>query len=328
LTNANLALIIADDLTGACDAAVHFAARGAATRVCLAPATSGAGVTALTTETRDAPEQAIVERIRSVAEAWSEPRPRIVFKKIDSILRGRPGLEIAVAMEAFDCEIAVVTPAFPAVGRIVRGGVLHVEGADARTSVAARLREDGFASPAIMPDDVATESDLRRLAADAFRVDKRILWAGSGGLASALASVLCGPIRPAIPPRAGRPMVFCIGSTCEATLVQQRRLAEARPSQRICRFEYGVATQQQVETQLAGTPPPALFCCGGDTASLVCAAIGARAIDLRGEVVTGVPWGTISGGIMDGVPIATKSGGFGGPDTLIQTADFFTCPNQ
>jgi uncharacterized protein YgbK (DUF1537 family) len=70
----------------------------------------------------------------------------------------------------------------------------------------------------------------------------------------------------------------------------------------------------------------ALVLSGGDTASLVCRALGVRRIELADEIVAGIPWGYLSGGAFDGWRVATKSGGFGAPHALIQVADFFLCP--
>ena len=57
--------------------------------------------------------------------AWT---PRLVFKKIDSTLRGPVPDEVAAAMEVFGRRSALVCPAFPAAGRVVRGGEVLVYG--------------------------------------------------------------------------------------------------------------------------------------------------------------------------------------------------------
>ena len=69
----------------------------------------------------------------------------------------------------------------------------------------------------------------------------------------------------------------------------------------------------------------ALVLSGGDTASLVCRALGVRRIQLEDEIVPGIPWGYLIGGAFDQARVATKSGGFGAPHALIQVADFLTC---
>ncbi|HEV8634993.1 MAG TPA: nucleotide-binding domain containing protein [Chloroflexota bacterium] len=64
--------------------------------------------------------------------------------------------------------------------------------------------------------------------------------------------------------------------------------------------------------------PDALVLTGGDTARAVLAALGARGIALRAELLPGVPLGRIVGGELDGVTVVTKAGGFGQPDTLVE----------
>lgn len=333
-----LALIIADDLTGACDAAVHFAVRGARTLVSVAGECGEADAIAVSTESRDCDEAAIAARIQALAHL----RAPVIFKKIDSVLRGRPGFEIAEAIRAFGRETAVVTPAFPALGRRVRDGHLHVDGLRETVDVAAKLRADGLgeAEEHCSFPDAATDEDLARVVEYGDRLKKRVLWVGSGGLASAVANRVCGPAwTPAEPPPRSGPVIYFLGSTHTATMAQQRHLLDARPatllhadkakrlahdSHSVVRIERGVTPAERVAALLESAHPAAIVASGGDTVSLVCGAIGARAIDLRGEIVPGLPWGLIVGCRLDGVPIATKSGGFGAPDALVRVADWFT----
>jgi uncharacterized protein YgbK (DUF1537 family) len=72
-------------------------------------------------------------------------------------------------------------------------------------------------------------------------------------------------------------------------------------------------------------PAAALVLTGGDTASLICRAAGVQHIDLRGEIVSGIPRGVLRGGELNGMPVATKSGAFGNSDAFIKIADFFSC---
>jgi uncharacterized protein YgbK (DUF1537 family) len=51
-----------------------------------------------------------------------------VYKKIDSTLRGNVGAEIDAVMDAFDAPLAIVAPAFPALGRTTRNGLHFVRG--------------------------------------------------------------------------------------------------------------------------------------------------------------------------------------------------------
>lgn len=129
--------IIADDLTGAMDAAAPFATRGAITRVVVSP--SGIGqladtlsddvqVISVNTETRHASaEQAAQDTGRAIA-ALAELSPYLLFKKIDSTMRGHVATETIAALRASGRSQAVVTPALPAQGRTVEKGAVFVHG--------------------------------------------------------------------------------------------------------------------------------------------------------------------------------------------------------
>ena len=64
--------------------------------------------------------------------------------------------------------------------------------------------------------------------------------------------------------------------------------------------------------------PPALFLSGGDTASAVLAAMGVQALLLNSEIVPGLVWSELRGGILDGRTVVTKAGAFGEPGALIE----------
>jgi uncharacterized protein YgbK (DUF1537 family) len=362
-------LLAADDLTGACDAAVQFAIYGlrpATVLVARGAKTGGARVLAVSTESRDLRPPEIRRALMAVAAEFPAGSAAHIFKKIDSTLRGNPGLEIAAALDCFDCDAAIVCPAFPGMHRVVEGGTLRVTSAPefAPIDVAACLRPAAYACVHTRPDGLAAalsegarivsvdancDDDLDRIAAAVLPAGRRILWAGSAGLASALARRLgeeCGPA-PA-PARSGATL-FCIGSDHAVTLAQQNVLLAERPSvlfdarsatrqpigdalaqgkHVILRIPRGLVTVEQVRERITRLPAAALVLSGGDTASLVCRAAGVRSIELCDEIVPGVPRGILQGGEFDGISVATKSGGFGRSDALIQVADFFACPKR
>jgi D-threonate/D-erythronate kinase len=309
-------LVIADDLTGACDAAVQFAVRGRATSVLLTPdsATPGIAVAAVSTDSRHAEEAEVPALIAAVAAMYGAPV--CVFKKIDSTLRGNPAAEIAAAMEAFAFDAAVATPAFPAQGRLVRGGRLNPGDLD----VAGALRSDVHVAPdgvgqalaggaRVVSADAANDADLDCIAAAAVSSGRRILWAGSAGLAAALAR--CGGEVKEAPMPGAAAVVFCIGSEHAVTKKQIERLREALPGSPVV-FVNAIPPDLQ-----------ALLLCGGETAAYVCREAGVQRIDLCGEILPGIPWGYLRGGTYDGIPVVTKSGGFGAEDALIRVAEFF-----
>ena len=109
-------------------------------------------------------------------------------------MRGNPAAEIAAALEAFGCEEAIVTPAFPAMGRRVANGLLLVD------TIAGWIPMDVSA----LARDAANDEDLRAIVRDGLASGRRILWAGSGGLAGALAEELLGPVQASPTPRPSR----------------------------------------------------------------------------------------------------------------------------
>jgi len=359
--------LIADDLTGACDAAVHFAMRGRRTMVPIAPCAelAGAAVIAISTDSRDLEPTAARDAIAAAATRLPVGSPSILFKKIDSTLRGHAGAEIAAALTVFGCDAAVVCPAFPRMNRIVEAGCLRVAGAAdfAPIEVAAHLRAQGLegcvhTGPEAIPEAIASgarivvldavcDRDLDRIVAMGLALDLRVLWAGSAGLASALARTLPAgpPSRPRLAPKG--PVLFCIGSDHRATLAQQAALVDHRGALLV---RSGLTSREFMEAALGrgrhvvsriphGRVPAewlpelaarasALVLSGGYTAAQFCRAAGVQRIELFDEIIPGVPWGVIRGGVFDGISVVTKSGGFGDDDALIQVADYFTCPNQ
>jgi uncharacterized protein YgbK (DUF1537 family) len=242
--------LIADDLTGACDAGVQFARRGLRTLVWLSVENppASADLLALVTEGRSlAPEAA-----RAAAAAACRRLLRlgrsILFQKIDSTFRGNPGFEVGGVMEAGSFALALLTPAFPALGRTVEQGWLRVAGSDESVHVASRLRAQGLATvieitpaecdralaerrsttAAVAVADASTDDDLDRLARSWAAVQPRPLAVGSAGLARAIAGVVAGSSAETPPERRGTanagPAVFVIGSTHPATRAQVEHL--------------------------------------------------------------------------------------------------------
>ena len=189
-------LLVADDLTGACDAAVHFAIGGiwpAAVLFARGAEVAGARVLAVSTESRDLPPAEIRRAVADVAAEFPGNAAARVFKKIDSTLRGNTGLEITAALESFDCDAAVVCPAFPRLHRVVESGFLRVTSTPEfdPIDVAARLRlqsglacahtrADGIAASLsagtrLVSVDASCDDDLDRIAAAILPIGRRIL---------------------------------------------------------------------------------------------------------------------------------------------------------
>jgi D-threonate/D-erythronate kinase len=128
-------LILADDLTGAADCAVAFGRRGHAAMVTWGEIGDarerGLPVLAYDAASRGLAAEAAASRHADVLTRLSEPG-RLLFKKIDSTLRGQPAAEMAAALAHLKARsgkvFGVFAPAFPATGRTTVDGRIRVEG--------------------------------------------------------------------------------------------------------------------------------------------------------------------------------------------------------
>ena len=134
--------IIADDLTGACDTGCLFAGP-APVGVIAEPGLvrSDAGVVAVDTESRTLTAPDAGRRVRAAASRLgTRLHAGPLFKKIDSTMRGPVAAELAALLDTGGWDGALVCPAFPAQGRVVRDGVLHVDGMPAHETAIGRDR--------------------------------------------------------------------------------------------------------------------------------------------------------------------------------------------
>ncbi|WP_082654042.1 four-carbon acid sugar kinase family protein [Bradyrhizobium pachyrhizi] len=128
-------LIVADDLTGAADCAIAFGRRGRAAAVTWGEVTDASGyqlpVLAYDAASRGLSAEAAAARHADVLARLCEDG-RILFKKIDSTLRGQPAAETAAALAHLKSRsgpaLGVFAPAFPATGRTTIDGRILVRG--------------------------------------------------------------------------------------------------------------------------------------------------------------------------------------------------------
>lgn len=212
--------VVADDLTSAADGAIAFLERGYVPRICrVSSLDTHAGLVSVDTGSRTlcATDAAHVTR-QAVAALADRP---VLYKTIDSTLRGHIRVEIAAAFQASGRPRLVIAPAFPAAGRTTIDGIQLLHGKPvaqtdysrdpvhpARTSRIEDLIEPGLGR--IVRISACTEDgDIGKAIGDAPVVivdacdqgtlNRRIagieklgpaLWVGSPGMAEALASVV------------------------------------------------------------------------------------------------------------------------------------------
>jgi uncharacterized protein YgbK (DUF1537 family) len=327
--------IIADDLTGAMDAAAPFAERGLAVELVLssdrARSPEASDVVAFDTNSRHLPPTEAAAAVARCVAALPSATP--LFKKIDSTLRGAVVEEVRAA--AVGRSAVIIAPAVPKQRRIVRGGQVFVDGVPlGEAESAGDARRPSFTGslvaalaplPALMPD-CADEGDLAEIARAA-PVDA--LFVGAAGLAEAVAQIRFGDAAPAALPALAGPPLFVAGSRTTVVARQLAHLRDARPDALIEAAPApretdpdGVARRlaQQAVAQFQASGAQALVLVGGDTARAVLDALEVTALSVRGHVMPSIPWADadIAG---RSVLVATKAGGFGAVDALSRIAE-------
>jgi uncharacterized protein YgbK (DUF1537 family) len=320
----NGVLALADDMTGALEVGAKFRAAGIHAVVSLQPLAAGsAPVVVYDTETRHlAPADAASE----VARFIGAHRPGLIYKKTDSTLRGNISAELEALARLFPDWRMGYAPAYPALGRTVKAGVLHVHGIPVAETEFARdalnpVRASSV-SAILHPELACTifdgETDLHLAeAARAILADPTMRIAvGPAGLAETIAREIGLPHSPLPDMPEIRTCLVLNGSRHESSAMQMR-YAEAR-GWRVVSGEYGpdvdaaiasAANARYLAERIAIERPDAIFVIGGDTAFAVARELGVRLLTPVAEVVPGVPISLTEQGLY----LITKAGGFGDP---------------
>jgi uncharacterized protein YgbK (DUF1537 family) len=191
--------VLADDLSGAAEVAAKFLGRATELSLLLDTFRPSPGLVVTDLNTRTMTQ---LDAVRTMRAALAEvPAGTRVVKKIDSLLRGHVGAEVAVLAERGPVMVAA---ALPSLGRTVRDGVLYLgdtplhetrawaaESELPPLSVADLFR--GLAGSArITVCDAETDADLDAIvSASSRRPDVQLV--GTSALAAALARTL--PVR-------------------------------------------------------------------------------------------------------------------------------------
>jgi D-threonate/D-erythronate kinase len=331
--------ILADDLTGALDAAAPFLRDGKRVLIATSPAhiaralAAEPDVIAVNCSSREGSEaQAVAATIAALTELKSVPR---LFKKIDSRLKGHVIAELACLLAHRSYSEVILCPAIPEMGRIQQGGQLFGQG----IPTPIRLPSEIQGGQRLCIPDASTEAEIDQILQT---VTTTSLLVGARGLSAGLARQL-SPGKPTpFPLPLPQPLALAIGSRDPITLAQVAALLAAHETATIC-------APDGISHQLPPTAPLALFqttkgstgatsaevtaafatcfaalwvtgrksllLSGGESASAILAEMGVTVLELLGEALPGLP---VSRPLdsADAPLIITKSGGFGGADTL------------
>lgn len=332
--------LVSDDLTGALDSAVPFAKAGWHTVVATGlpsldrALAAGADVVAVSLNSRELSSAEAADRVRRAADALSQVP--VLFKKIDSRMKGHVRTEALELAAARGLNRVIVCPAIPELGRHVADGRVTGHGIPIPIPVAFPADAHiGFDFP-----DARTDADLDRIVGD---IDGALV-VGARGLASALARLSGVPAAvPDLPAPLRLPISLVIGSRDPTTLLQVDRLRAETPEARWIgasdgRLEArpafadvliiqvvdggGALDGATVSTRLAAGLAPwlstgrrTLLLTGGETAAACLDAMGITVLQLLGEIQPGLPI-SVPLDFPDAPHIVTKSGGFGEPDCL------------
>lgn len=119
--------IIADDYTGAADTGVQFAKKRLKTTIVrdlkrIGEITERVDVLVFDTESRGDPREVAYEKVALASEEFKKMGAELLYKKIDSTLRGNLGVELDAAMDTLAVSAVILCPAYPKNGRITVGG--------------------------------------------------------------------------------------------------------------------------------------------------------------------------------------------------------------
>jgi uncharacterized protein YgbK (DUF1537 family) len=127
---ANRMIILADDLTGANDTAIQFVNRGLSALVIthterFNPASyKDYDVIAVSTNSRGMSAADAYNAVRETIRKGKTGGGDFFYKKIDSVLRGNPGGELAAVIDEIGIPLAIVAPSFPANQSVLKHGRL------------------------------------------------------------------------------------------------------------------------------------------------------------------------------------------------------------
>ena len=172
--------MIADDITGALDSGVKFAEYGL--KISVIPSIQGlravsekdAEVVVVNSDSRRMSPEEAYKTLYEIGKIAKEFNPQIIYKKVDSALRGNIGSEFQALIDVGLGESVNFIPAYPEMNRVTVNGILYIDGVPVAESVFA---EDPFnpITSSYVHDIIARQSALRtRLVKRGTPLDDRI----------------------------------------------------------------------------------------------------------------------------------------------------------
>lgn len=229
--------VIADDLTGAAELAGVGLSYGLQTEVdTVVNAGSKAQLLIIATDTRALPAAEAREISGQVTRQLMALHPQLIYKKIDSVLRGHVLEEIESQLEATGLTRALIVPGNPSHDKKIVDGIYYYQEEPVHQSSYANdpgfpvvsshvrhmLRADAglhlLKTGEMLPEhgiaaaDITSDEDFNHWVQ---QLDGHTLAAGAAGLFNSLLQHITGrgPVDPALPENLGTPKLFVFGST-------------------------------------------------------------------------------------------------------------------
>jgi len=256
-------IVVADDFTGANDTGVQLTKQGHSTitildKHAIKSYENTLDAIVIDTETRTALPKEVYQEIEEVSQLIKPYKDAIIYKKVDSTLRGHIAVELKAMRDVLQPKLIVFAPAFPNNGRTTHRGIHMLNGTPvAKTELAKdpknpvltselksllekdmgvtvrhitldEIRSDEFnmklqsvvPSHDVLAFDAVEDDDLVRICTTVLRQNKKVLWVGSAGLADVLINTWQKEIIATLP------VLTVAGSVTEVTRKQIHKALE------------------------------------------------------------------------------------------------------
>ena len=240
-------IVVADDLTGACDCGMQFSCADKSTKIVL-PFNSdisnyeNTDVISITTETRNLKKDKVKHQLDKVLFDVLKHKNAFFYKKTDSTLRGNIGLECLYLKEKLNKDAVIFAPAYPKEKRFTINGFQYIEDKlitkldcayDPKAPIKSAKLEDLFECKCVVLDvncdtetlakkidtaieqctkviifNAKSENDLQNIAKTSNLSKYNLLFAGSAGLAEAFSNQIQNKIKV----KSKKSIIFITGS--------------------------------------------------------------------------------------------------------------------
>ncbi|WP_207492351.1 four-carbon acid sugar kinase family protein [Aridibaculum aurantiacum] len=156
-------VVIADDLTGAAELGGLGLKYGLEVEIVTeVDKNTDADLLIISADTRSVSEEEATAKIKEITTRVLALQPELVFKKIDSVLRGHVLAEAKAQMEVMGLDKALIVSANPSLGRTIKNGTYYFNGAP--------ISESSFSNDPEFPVTTSKVTEMLRVKSEVVRV--------------------------------------------------------------------------------------------------------------------------------------------------------------